>query len=188
VVAIWRLADNVNTERIVRLSLEPAPTGLLTETTGLDGAYLLQPSSGNFGAIQALAQNIFREPEAALEPARVEVQNGTTVPGLAASAAQALAELGFTVVAVRNAEEQTATETVVYDLTNGAKPSSLATVRVLLEAKVVAGVPAWLAPSAAAIDPSVTTLPPAPTAAANADFIVVIGTDHAPLTTSPGST
>lgn len=184
IITLYGLSDKINAERIVRASLDSAPGGFLTEAIGENGAYLLQPKGGDFGQIQRLAQNIFTEPEAALEPARIEVQNGTSMPGLAASAAEKLERLGFTVTGIRNADNRPIAETTVYDLTNGAKPSSLATVRVLFNAKVSSGVPDWLSPSAAAIDPDIGELPPPPKPQTNTDFIIIIGTDSATAITS----
>src|SRR3989338_2758391 len=184
IITLYSLTSKINAERIVRTSLDANPEGLLVPVIGENGAYLLQPKGGDFGLMQRLAQNIFSEPEAALEPARIEVQNGTTLPGLAAEAAEKLERLGFTVTNVRNAENRPVNETTVYDLTNGAKPSSLATVRVLFNAKVASAVPSWLAPSAATIDPVVGELPAAPTPQGNADFIIIIGADSATAVTS----
>ena len=184
IITLYGLANNINTERIVRASLDTSPGGFLTEVTGLNGAYLLQPKGGNFEPVQQLAQNIFTEPEAALEPARIEVQNGTTLPGVAANAAEKLERLGFTVTGILNADNRPIAETTVYDLTNGAKPSSLATVRVLFNAKIAATVPSWLSPTAATIDPEVSELPPAPTPQGVADFIIIIGADSATAITS----
>jgi len=184
IITLYSLTGKINTERIVRASLDAAPGGFLTEVIGENGAYLLQPRGGDFGQIQRLAKNIFTEPEAALEPARIEVQNGTSMPGLAAGAAEKLERLGFTVTGIRNADNRPIAETTVYDLTNGAKPSSLATVRVLFNAKVSSSVPDWLSPSAATIDPNIDELPPPPRPQGNADFIIIIGTDSATAITS----
>lgn len=179
IITLYSLANKINTERIVRASLDAAPGGFLTEAIGENGAYLLQPKGGDFSQVQRLAQNIFTEPEATLEPARIEVQNGTSMPGLAADAAEKLERLGFTVTGIRNADNRPIAETTVYDLTNGAKPSSLATVRVLFNAKVASTVPDWLSSGAATIDPSIDERPPAPKPQSNADFIIIIGADSA---------
>ena len=108
-----------------------------------------------------------------------------TRTGKPANAASKLEQLGFTVTDVRNADNRPIAETTIYDLTNGAKPSSLATVRVLFNAKVSYSVPSWLSPSAAAtIDPTIGELPPPPKPQSNADFIIIIGADSATAITS----
>ena len=184
IISLYSLANKVNMERIVRVSLDASPEGLLTQVIGDNGAYLLRPQEGNFQKIKNITQNIFTVPEAALEPARIEVQNGTALPGLAAEAAEKLTGLGFTVTSISNAENRPVSETTVYDLTNGAKPASLATVRLLFNAKVSTSMPSWLAPSAAAIDPTVEQLPPPPKPHSLADFIIIIGLDNAAASAS----
>jgi LCP family protein required for cell wall assembly len=187
-VTLYRLSQRINTERIVRASLDTTPGGLLVEATGVDGAYLLQPRGGSYAAVQERAAQLFDDTPTSLEPTRVEVLNGTDVAGLAADVAAKLERTGFTVVGVRNAEQRPVADTVIYDLTNGGKPTSLAALRVMFDADVARRIPPWLLPSAETLDPRAAAFT-GPTLQSAADFVIIIGTDHRGALTSsrPGA-
>ena len=94
--------------------------------------------------------------------ARIEIQNGTFLPGLAFHASQALDEQqGLNVIKVGNAPVRDYAKTVVYDLTNGQKPSELQALQTFFKTNT----------SITAADPHTK---PAATGS-NIDFLVILG-------------
>lgn len=94
--------------------------------TSLNGAYVLLPKNDDWRPIRDAATRIFEATaEVAVAPkpkpafARVEVQNGTTVAGLALSISRQLSSQGYDVVKISNAAERGYDHTVIYDLTDG---------------------------------------------------------------------
>lgn len=180
---LWRLytiGKNIGGEHVIRLTPDNAPGGLLVSETSLGGAFILQPRSGNFGDIQLAAKNIFSTNGLVQEPPRVSIQNGTNVSGLAANLSTELQRRGYRVVGVTNAEDRTVTQTIIYDYTGGGKQTSLAALRVYLEARVVTSIPDWLVPSATTLDPNADAYR-APVSGNRADFLIIIGSDSVPL-------
>ena len=92
-----------------------------------DGSYVLRPKNGDWGAVAAFAANVFdaygrrghyrrvNSPRRL----RIEVQNGTTVTGLAQRTANSLLAAGFAVSRVTNAPTRQYDKTVIYALTKG---------------------------------------------------------------------
>ena len=74
----------------------------------------------------------------------VEIQNGTTITGLAFRASQLLEQQGYEVTKIGNAVERGYEHTVIYDLTNGAKPDELKSLSSFLEADVTMSATGWL--------------------------------------------
>lgn len=83
----------------------------------MDGAYILQPISGNFQAIQQLIKNILHAKDVTLENPKIVIQNGTAVPGLALQAVNYLDYMGYKVLKYGNAEKQDKISTVIYEYT-----------------------------------------------------------------------
>ena len=187
---LYRLGKNLNSSQVIRASLDDGPNGLLVDTRGVDGAFLLSPKNGDFGSIQRFTQDTFGHSPAnttgsLLRPARIEIQNGTSLSGLAATAASKLTAAGLEVVRVRNADERPVARTLIYDLTNGGRAEELAAIRKLFPAEVTSALPSWLTPTAPSLTPETRTLPqPTPVPdRRDVDFIIIIGTDDAPLVT-----
>ena len=145
---------------------------------------MLVPRAGNFSALQTMAKNVFTTNALVQEPARVEIQNGTAVSGLAAKTATELQKRGYLVVHVSNAPERNSAETIIYDFTNGAKPTSLAALRMIFNAKVAPVMPTWLIPGAESLDPSIRGAQNYPQPNASTDFLIIIGEDNAATFTS----
>lgn len=184
-LTLYSMGHNVGESSIIRHAFDASPKGELTEGTSSAGAYILLPKGGDYSRIREVAENIFDT--ATTEPTatrpRIEVQNGTNVSGLAATAGADLERLGFTVVNTRNADNRPVTKTVLYDLTAGRNPAALATLQRRFPAEVTTSVPTWLQASAAALDPSVAPPKTVTVQAAEptqTDFILILGTDAAP--------
>lgn len=179
---LWRLYNlgkDVNPENVVRLTPDNSPGGLLVDATGIDGAYLLQPRGGSFDELRQTVRNIFVDGDRIQEPPRVEIQNGTTISGLGARVSNALERQGYRVVAVTNATDRAAKETVIYDYTSGGKPASLAALRLIFDARVATGIPAWLLPSASTLDPNASNYRAPSAPQSKADFLVIVGANAA---------
>ena len=94
------LAKEINSDEIKTLVIDDSPNGFLKSIIGEDGAYLLVPKSGNFSEINSAINNIFEAPGtvtvytpeqnkpaptiAIVPSVKIEIQNGTWQPGLAA--------------------------------------------------------------------------------------------------------
>jgi LCP family protein required for cell wall assembly len=100
---------------------------LLGGTNLIDGAgYIELPKLGNFNYsdIHDLVKNIFTDHYLVDENALLEVQNGSSIPGLAASLVSSLQAAHYNVGDPANAAEHYTT-TVLYDYTGGKKPYTI---------------------------------------------------------------
>jgi len=117
-VKLVHLAKGMNTQNIVAQSIDDRPGGYLKSgISQTDGAYILQPVTGNFKQIQILVHNIFSLGEAFDEKAKIVIQNGTAIPGLALNAVNYLNQMGYNVIRYGNANDQDKANTVIYDYT-----------------------------------------------------------------------
>lgn len=171
----YQIASDIKSEQIVRATLDDAPGGILKSSTSPKGAYILQPYNGDYKLLQTVVNELFNNGELVQEPARVEVQNGTTSPGLATTKADDLARLGYTITYIGNATELNHNETIIYDLTGGKRPTALASLRLQLNANVATTVPSWLNDSLQEYN---ITSADTPTTFSKADFLVILGTDQ----------
>lgn len=157
ILRLWDLFKDVNKEQIINEVLSDAPDGLLVSGKGQDGAYILTPRSGNFSEIRGLVQNIFDSATTtsaisikSLDPisdgAKVFIANGTWVTGLASKTSNTLQQYQFEIVGTGNAVERNYEQSVVYDLSSGAKNDSLNTLKKLTGATQAFNSPAWLEP------------------------------------------
>lgn len=150
-IKLWGLVKNINNENISSRVLDNSPSGLLVDTVGLDGAYLLSPKNGDFSEIRYLVNNIFAEAPAADkekmagEKAALEIRNGTWINGLANQAALDLEKYGFSIVRVGNTSQKNFEKSVIYDLTYGGKIQALTILKNKTKANVALGLPEWLA-------------------------------------------
>ncbi len=169
-----KLVEGVGSEDIVNVVLDTEPGGLLTTETGIDGAYLLVPRVEDFSQIQELAATIFRYQDVGREDATVEIQNGTTVTGLAQTASDLLADAQLTVTRISNAAVRDATETIIYDLSGGTKPNALGVLTERFGSRVSTTLPTALTASTG-------------TTEAGPNFLVVLGQNAVGRLTDSGS-
>lgn len=145
------LAKDLDTENITHHVLDASAESPLYQTN-LGGAYVLLPKNDDWGQVRALAANLFaKTPEVGTTPSthtarvpRIEIQNGTSIPGLAFRTSQILTTHGYQVTSVSNAQSKGFKNTVVYDLTQGRKSSDLAALKDLLKADVTLSATGWL--------------------------------------------
>ena len=133
-----------------RFSTENMTTHVLTDdpkqgqlvSGTVDGSFLLFPKKSDWSEIRAITANPFTAPVEfnkqahATEPIGIELLNGTLKTGLAAQVSDVLDSMGYTVVSTGNATKRGFERTVIYDLTNGKKPTELARLKKLLDANV----------------------------------------------------
>lgn len=150
IIKIWSMFKDIKTGDIINKALDNSPNGLLTDTINESGAYILIPRNGDFSEIQYLAGNIFSDAPAEAktrvthEKAAIDVRNGTWINGLANKAALDLEKYGFDVVHIGNCSQQNFQNSVIYDLTGGAKTQSLTILKEKTEANVSVELPQWL--------------------------------------------
>lgn len=126
-MALANYGRELNREDVSTLVLDNSPTGLLKETYGTDGAYLLLPKTDNFSDIAKLVQNIF----AVISPtnqntpqqetlklttstARIEIQNGTWQAGLAARYEKRLEDKNYNISTISNTEVRPQPMSAIY--------------------------------------------------------------------------
>lgn len=62
IIAFLKLSREFDTQNIISLTLDNSPTGFLKDGYSSDGAYILQPKTGNFNDISLAIKNIFTAP------------------------------------------------------------------------------------------------------------------------------
>lgn len=146
-LSLYEKVQGLSENAIVNKVVDNSPGGLLYSYVGeIDGAYLLSPNAGmdDFSEIHAFVENIFAQTTLEKEQASVLIQNGTTRNGLATSVSEDLTTQGITVVGTENATRQDFEKSVIYDLTFGKKPETLATLVAKFQANVSTSIPSWL--------------------------------------------
>ena len=156
---IIKFADilkTVSADTIIEKVLDDAPGGPLYQGFGADGAFLLIPKDKE--TLPRIARDIFETDGIYAENPRVVIQNGTAVPGFAKTIQEKLEELGLSVLRAENAEKQSYTQTVIFDLTHGLKPQTRAILEQTLHGNVSPYVPVDLWQKAQ-----------------DADFVIILG-------------
>lgn len=148
-VKLAPLAQDFSQDRVVLNVLTDGPEGELIPGN-VEGAFMLFPRKQDWSELREIAQEPFTTREQRLEAAkpagtvRVEVRNGTNVTGFASQVAERLGKVGYKVAGTGNAAFRGYERTVIFDLTNGAKPQELVRLKRMLDANVSANIPAWV--------------------------------------------
>ncbi len=173
---ILRLADlikNIEREKVISKVLENSPEGLLQSETTLDGAYILRPRTGDYTAIQDMAENIFEVNHVTQENAQLIIQNSTNVEGLASDTADMLSARGYAITTVTNANtEEPLDRTTIYDLSNGNKPYTIVALQKLLDVTVMTQPPDFYQTALSNTNSGTTQI---------ADILVVLGADYSSI-------
>lgn len=171
---IWALRSKINNfnEKIINQVLDTSPDNYLYEDT-VNGAYVLQPKAGDWSDLQYLAANIFNPSLTAKEEAKIEILNSTTIPDLAANTGAVLQNFGYNIRGLQNSPDKNYTQTVIYDLSNGANPKTLNGLKSRLGSLVSSVIPVWLEKTPTnsndKSNPNIIKT--------NADIIIIAGTD-----------
>lgn len=155
-VRLGRLSTKISRQEVRTVVLDASPSGYLQELLLTDGAMVLSPKDSSLADIRELSAQLLNSQvtNSPSENARLIIQNGTGINGLALATAEWLKDQGFVIVRYGNAENRGATETLIYDLTGGKKMQALK----LLEEKL----------------PGKLSTPP-PALSEAVDFLIILG-------------
>lgn len=128
-----KLARGLEIKQIITAVLDDSPNGFLKANFTESGAYVLEPKTGDWNVVIDYIKNIFEKGEIKIDDtpsqpnvpieiseddAKIEVQNGTWIPGLAARARKRLEDKGFIIASVGNSEVRPQPTGGIYNLTN----------------------------------------------------------------------
>lgn len=149
-IAIWDGYKNVNKENIINKVFDNSPDGLLMDTVGENGAYLLMPRAGNYNEVKEVVQNIFGVPpveKIEVKPLKksvdLEIINGTWITGLAGKIGTSLEPYNF-VSNKSNGVERNVTKSAIYDLSYGKNDTAIKAISDLTGATLSYDSPDWL--------------------------------------------
>ncbi|MFA4830584.1 MAG: LCP family protein [Patescibacteria group bacterium] len=129
-IALIKFAKEIDTTNIVRLVLDTSPEGYLQNSFTEDGAFILEPKSGDFKQINSLIKNIFEEKlpsyfddtPAQTKPvyttANIEIQNGAWNAGMAMRIKKTLEDNGFQVTKIGNTQERPQAESGIFTISD----------------------------------------------------------------------
>ncbi|OGY93041.1 MAG: hypothetical protein A3B31_00500 [Candidatus Komeilibacteria bacterium RIFCSPLOWO2_01_FULL_53_11] len=126
IVKLIQMTKDIDANKIYNTVMDDSSGYLASGISSADGAYILQPVSGNFFQLQSLVQNIFEDTQLKQEAAKIVIQNGTPVPNAASAVAQHLDQAGIKTLTFGNADKQNYLRTHIYEYTKGEKPRTLA--------------------------------------------------------------
>lgn len=179
VIKLWSLVKDVPSDAIINKVLDNSRSGLLVDSVGLNGAYILSPRSGDFSEIMYMFANIFGQAptetdtktnlKAPDEKITLSVLNGTWINGLGSRVALDLERSGIDVIEIGNSSRHNFEKSVIYDLGFGAKREALEFLKEKTKANIAPTLPDWLKEDlATAAKEKALTQP---------DFILITGTD-----------
>lgn len=117
------MARKIDRSSIIHLGFDNSPSGLLVDDV-IEGAYILKSRDDTFSEIHTAISTVFETHlQNNKESARVIVQNGTRIEGLASREARQLEASGYQIDAISNANERTLAVTQIFDLSH-AKPEA----------------------------------------------------------------
>jgi LCP family protein required for cell wall assembly len=175
-VKLWGIIKDTNGDSVINKTLDNTSGGLLIDAISAEGAYILQPRTGDYAEIQYLAKNIFtgvapeEKSEVKKELPKLEIQNGTWVNGLGQRIATDLVKFSFDITGIHNASKQNYEKSIIFDLSYGEKIKSLTTLKEKTNASVDLGIPDWLAAELKERNAGKENL-------VQPDFILIIGRD-----------
>ena len=147
-LALWDLYKGIDQANVINKVLDNSANGLLVNQTGIDGAYLLMPRTGNYNEIKDFVENIFGSATPAVKidalekPVSLRIVNGTWVNGLATKVSNKLETYNFNTTRV-NGTERNLTKSAIYDL-SGNNNKAIKTLTDLIGATLSYDNPAWL--------------------------------------------
>lgn len=116
-VKMIHMTKGANSQNVITKSIDDGPGSYLKAGIAQSGAFILQPISGNFNAINKLIKEIFSYIQVPQEKAKIVVLNGTPISGLALQAVSHLQQMGYNVLKYGNDQNTNKISTVVYDFT-----------------------------------------------------------------------
>lgn len=167
---------------IKMLVLDNGNNGFLNGSIAPSGAFILSPRTGNFDSINLSIKNIFsddtvfsaqlstNENQPVFPSAKIEIQNGTWIPGLAALVQKKLQDKGFTVLAPTNSIQKPWDKTYIYKIKKDIPTEIMNAIANELGAEIKDGLPSWLSTGN-------TTTSENKGYNEEADIIIILGTD-----------
>lgn len=149
-ISLWDYYKNTDKANVINKVIDNSAGGLLVNTTGADGAYLLMPRTGNYNEVKEFVQNIFGTTpvKAKVEPlsksVNLQVVNGTWVTGLANKISATLDTYNFATTK-SNGSERNITKSAIYDLSYGKNDTAIQALKDLTGASLSYDTPTWLA-------------------------------------------
>lgn len=128
IVSLTKLAKEFDTNEIRTLVLDNSTGGFLQNAFTTNGAFILEPTAGNFKTINKAIEHIFDEDYVVVQDttpvqekpkhteAHIEVQNATWKAGLAARIKKRLTDKSFMVHAIGNAAEKPIEQSGIYNI------------------------------------------------------------------------
>jgi LCP family protein required for cell wall assembly len=176
-ISLFSEYRDIGQKDVVTKVLVPGDDQPLYETY-VNGSYVILPKNPDWSELQTYVKGIFDAPvkatEVALAPAHVEIQNGTTVNGLARETAGKIAKNGFVVAKICNASERGITTTTILDLTHGKRAADLNRLKKILSAEAIVPKNDWKYTTE--ITPTDGVQPVDPNAQPkDLDFLVILG-------------
>lgn len=173
-IRLATLAKDVPSENMINKVIDQSEGGFLTsEIVPETGAYVLIPRAGlgDFSEIQNMAATVFEQTELVKEEVQVVVQNGTKVVGLGGRTAEVLRNNQIDVTTIANAAIRDNPTTLIFDLTQGTKPTGLEQLADLLRVA-----PTHIqAVDYSSLDPTLVNTQQVPP---DSDFVVILGIDY----------
>ena len=187
-IKIAGYAPDIQSDNVNHYVLDASPASPLY-SSNINGAYVLLPKRDDWSEVRSIASNLFTaeggralaEEPSILEgkTAAIEIQNGTSIPGLAFETSQLLVSSGFDVQQVANADSRDYDKTIIYDLTEGEKTDELAILKDFFEADVAMSATGWIfADEVVPRELTVTTPGGAYVSSDHTiDFLIILGQD-----------
>lgn len=119
IYTFWNVSKNIDMTNVINKVLDTSAGGPLTSAQDSRG-YYIYPRKGidNFSELQMMAKNLFDESGGDLKSVKVEVLNGTSRTGTAATVSQYLKSYSYNIVSIGNARTKV-NKTIVYDYSSG---------------------------------------------------------------------
>jgi len=168
IIYLAKFAENIEPGKIKGLVLDDGPSGPLNAYIAPNGAFLLEPKTGNFDQINQAVANIFdpnfklaiatssqstafvsgdkntSQNYKQLEMLKLEIQNGTWRAGLASRMQNILSDRGFAVLTIGNSLKRPIATTTIYLINQKADNNALAELLKLTPGRVETNLPDWL--------------------------------------------
>ena len=139
-VKIIHWGKNIDHQNIITKSIDDGPGNYLFSGYAPSGAFILQPIGGSYDKINKMIQDIFGFVQVPQEKAKIVIQNGTAVSGLALQAASHLQQMGYEVLKYGNSQNTDKITTVIYDYTKD-KPYTKKSLENIFQTTALSDVP-----------------------------------------------
>jgi hypothetical protein len=173
-VKLVHLAKEANTENVITKSIDDSPGSYLKSGIAQNGAFILQPSTGNYDIVNKLIKEIFSYTQVPQEKAKIVVLNGTPISGLALQAVSHLQQMGYNVLKYGNDQNTSKITSVVYDFTKN-KPYTKKSLEAIFQTTSLNEAPLELS---SAVIAQKMDLKNSTGQWENLDFLVILGLDQ----------